>query len=342
MKHSVPDEEYTDEFDAEEYSDDYAYVEDDGEYVPSRTSGAVVFLGIAAAICTVIFLLVLGASFLLPSLKQTSRETAEDPDSMLHGLRLEEESVLKDNPILETETEPTTEPTIPPEANPFDQYDFQYSKRNYLYCLKQESFVGVDVSAFQHDIDWNQVKASGVDFAMLRLGYRGWGAKGTLVKDEYIDQNLAGTAAAGIPIGAYFFSQATTLDEVYEEIEFMLEILGDYQLDYPIVLDWEVANPTEGRVRNVTRRELTDMLRYFCDEMSARGFDPMVYFNWTQASRMIYLNELEDYPFWLALYQDRMTFPYRVEMWQYTSEGKVPGIEGDVDINVYIPDLRNQ
>ena len=202
--------------------------------------------------------------------------------------------------------------------------------------------MGVDVSAFQHDIDWNQVKASGVDFAMLRLGYRGWGAKGTLVEDEYIQQNLAGTAAAGIPIGAYFFSQATTLDEVHEEIEFMLEILGDYQLDYPIVLDWEVANPTEGRVRNVTRRELTDMLRYFCDEMNARGFDPMVYFNWTQASRMIYLSELEDYPFWLALYQDRMTFPFRVEMWQYTSEGKVPGIEGDVDINVYIPDLRKQ
>ena len=85
---------------------------------------------------------------------------------------------------------------------------------------------------------------------------------------------------------------------------------------------------------------LTDMLRYFCDEMSGRGFDPMIYFNWTQSSKMLYLNELEDYPFWLALYQDRMTFPYRVEMWQYTSEGSVPGIEGDVDINVYIPDLR--
>ena len=342
MKHSVPDEEYTGEFDDEEYSYDYAYVEDDDAYVQSRTGGTVVFLGIAAVICVVVFLVVLGASFLLPSLKQTPRDPSEDPDSMLHGLRLEEESVLKDDPILETETEPTTEPTIPPEANPFDQYDFQYNKRNYLYCLKQESFVGVDVSAFQHDIDWNQVKASGVDFAILRLGYRGWGAKGTLVEDEYIQQNLAGTAAAGIPIGAYFFSQATTLDEVREEIEFMLEILGDYQLDYPIVLDWEEANPTEGRVRDVTRRELTDMLRYFCDEMSARGFDPMVYFNWTQASRMIYLNELEDYPFWLALYQDRMTFPYRVEMWQYTSEGKVPGIEGDVDINVYIPDLRKK
>jgi lysozyme len=160
------------------------------------------------------------------------------------------------------------------------------------------------------------------------------------VEDEYIQQNLAGTAAAGIPIGVYFFSQATSLDEVYEEIEFMLEILGDYELTYPIVLDWEIANAEEGRTKDVDRRLLTDMLRYFCDEMSSRGYDPMIYFNWTQASKMLYLNELEDYPFWLALYQDRMTFPYRVEMWQYTCEGTVPGIEGDVDINVYIPDLR--
>ena len=339
MKHSVPDDEYLDD---ELNSEDYVYVDDDESESPRSASGAVVFLGAVAAICALIFLVVLAASFLLPSLK-TVRQEQEDPDALIHGIRLEEESALKENPIVPEEaSEATEETTIPPEANPFDQYDFQYDKQNYLYCLKQESFVGVDVSAFQHDIDWKLVKQSGVDFAMLRLGYRGWGAKGTLVEDEYIQKNLAGTAAAGIPIGAYFFSQATTLDEVHEEIEFMLEILGDYPLEYPIVLDWEVANPTEGRVRGVTRRQLTDMLRYFCDEMKGRGFDPMIYFNWTQASRMIYLNELEDYPFWLALYQDRMTFPFRVEMWQYTSEGRVPGIEGDVDINVYIPDLRNQ
>lgn len=333
MKRTEPQDDYIDEYD-----DDYAYVDEDEAYSPRRTSGAVVLLGVIAVLCAAVLLVVLGASFLLPRLRSDEPQQTDDPSALLHGLRLEEEAELKDNPILETEPEPTTEPTIPPEANPYDQYDFQYNKHNYLYCLKQESFVGVDVSAFQHDIDWNQVKASGIDFAMLRLGYRGWGAKGTLVEDEYIRQNLAGTAAAGIPIGAYFFSQATSLDEVHEEIEFMLSILGDYPLDYPIVLDWEVANPTEGRVRNVTRRELTDMLRYFCDEVSSRGFEPMVYFNWTQASRMIYLNELEDYPFWLALYQDRMTFPYRIEMWQYTSEGRVPGIEGDVDINLYLPD----
>ena len=338
MKHSGPEDDYL--YEELEESDDYVYLDEDDDARSAQGSGAVAVLGVIAALCALALVGVIVASIVAPSLFRS--KTSDDPDAILHSLHLEQERELKENPQMQGSTEPTTEPTIPPEANPFDQYDFQYSKQNYLYCLKQESYVGIDVSAFQHDIDWNAVKASGVDFAMLRLGYRGWGKKGTLVEDEYIQQNLQGTAAAGIPIGVYFFSQATTLDEVYEEIEFMLDILGDYKLDYPIVLDWEVANPTEGRTQGVTRRMLTDMLRYFCDEMSGRGFDPMIYFNWTQASRMLYLNELEDYPFWLALYQDRMTFPFRVEMWQYTSEGRVPGIEGDVDINLYIPDLRGK
>ena len=335
MKHSGPEDDYL--YEELEESDDYVYLDEDDDARSAQGSGAVAVLGVIAALCALALVGVIVASIVAPSLFRS--KTSDDPDAILHSLHLEQEQELKENPQVEGSTEPTTEPTIPPEANPFDQYDFQYNKHNYLYCLKQQSYVGVDVSAFQHDIDWKAVKASGVDFAMLRLGYRGWGAKGTLVEDEYIQKNLAGCAEAGMPIGVYFFSQATSLNEVYEEIEFMLDILGDYKLDYPIVLDWEEANPTEGRVRNVTRRELTDMLRYFCDEMNVRGFNPMVYFNWTQASKMIYLNELEDYPFWLALYQDRMTFPFRVEMWQYTSEGRVPGISGDVDINVYIPPI---
>ena len=289
-------------------------------------------MGIVAGLAAVLLIAVL-----IPSLPYMFRDDDPETAKVQHIRQTEAtEEVILEPTISETEPE---NPTIPPDRNPYNRYDFQYNRHNYLLLQNVVSFPGVDVSAHQGEIDWTAVKESGIDFAIIRLGYRGYGS-GKLVEDEYAKKNLKEAKEAGLRIGAYFFSQATTLDEVYEEIEFMLEILGDYQLDYPIVLDWEVANPTEGRVRNVTRRELTDMLRYFCDEMSARGFDPMVYFNWTQASRMIYLNELEDYPFWLALYQDRMTFPYRVEMWQYTSEGKVPGIEGDVDINVYIPDLR--
>lgn len=339
MKHSVPDEEYMDDEyeDDEEYSDEECQDEDEGRSGRGRLIG--VLVGIVS-LCLVLLIGVVAYSLFAP--KPQNADEDGDPASKLHNVHLLEEEELKENPILETTApEETTEPTIPPESNPFNQYDFQYDKNNYLYCLKQESMAGVDVSAFQGNIDWAQVKESGIDFAMLRLGYRGWGAKGTLVEDEYIQQNLAATAAVGMPIGAYFFSQATTLAEVAEEIEFMLEILGDYELQYPIVLDWEIADPN-GRNVNVTRRELTDMLRYFCDEMIFRGFEPMVYFNWTQSSRMLYLNELEDVPFWLALYQDRMTYPFRVEMWQYTNQGTVPGINGDVDINLYIPDLTKQ
>ncbi len=338
MKHSVPDEDYTDDYDEESYDDDYVYEYEDEDAVPGR-SRTVLVLGVIAGLCA----LLLAGVFVLTLLPRGTKPASgdDDPAGLLHSAHVQEESSLKDDPMLDTTSEETTEPTIPPEANPFNQYDFQYNKQNYLQCIRQESYPGIDVSAFQHNIDWQLVKQSGIQFAMLRLGYRGWGAKGTLVEDEYIQQNLAATAAVGMPIGAYFFSQATTLNEVYEEIEFMLEILGDYPLEYPIVLDWEIPDP-EARTINVTRRELTDMLRYFCDEMSGRGFEPMVYFNWTQADKLLYLNELEDCPFWLALYQDRMTFPFRVEMWQYTNQGTVPGIEGEVDVNLYIPDLRKR
>lgn len=334
-----PDSEDYEEYEEEYDSDDYVYVEDDDDYAEQRGPRPVVFLVIIAFICV----LITGALLIMPQMRAVQLPDI-DPEEAMHGLHLREEIVNKENPIVESEPAETTEPTIPPEANPFDQYDFQYSKHNYLKCLKQQSYTGVDVSAFQHDIDWAKVKAADIDFAIIRLGYRGYGAKGTLVVDEYVQQNLAGATSVGLPIGAYFFSQATSLDEVREEIDFMLEILGDYQLQYPIILDWEIPYVEGGapRTQNVDRRTLTEMQKYFCYEMASKGFDPMVYFNWTQASKLLYLNELEEFPFWLALYQDRMTFPYRVEMWQYTSQGRVPGIEGDVDLNLYIPDLRRE
>ena len=245
-------------------------------------------------------------------------------------------------PEQETEPEPepeeeTTEPTIPPEANPYTVKDFQYDSHNYLYCLRQDSYKGVDVSAFQGDIDWQKVRASGIDFAIIRLGYRGYGKEGKLVEDEYVQDNLLEATEAGLPIGAYFFSQALNIKEVDEEIEFMLKILGDYKLDLPIILDWEIPGVEKPRTKNMDARTLTEIQKYFCQVMTEKGYTPMIYFNWHQANNLYYLSELEDYDFWLAFYQDRMTFPYKVEMWQYTDQGRVPGIPNNVDLNVYIP-----
>ena len=193
-----------------------------------------------------------------------------------------------------------------------------------------------DLSSYQGDIDWKMVKASGIDFAIIRLGYRGY-ESGKLVEDAYARKNLEGAAAAGLKVGAYFFSQALNTKEADEELEFMLEILGEQYLAMPLVLDWEIPT-SSARSARMDARTLTDIQLHFCKKASDLGYQPMVYFNWHQSENLYFLHELEDYPFWLALYQDRMTYPWDVEMWQYTSSGSVAGIKGDVDLNLYFPD----
>ena len=263
----------------------------------------------------------------------------EDPEILLHQQQETEEVPW---PPLETWLEPTVpetepeNPTIPPDRNPYDRFDFQYDRHNYLKLQNLTSYAGVDVSAFQGNIDWKKVKQSGIDFAIIRLGYRGY-ESGKLVEDQYARENLKNAKEAGLRIGAYFFSQALNIKETDQEIQFMLKILGDTELDMPVVLDWEIPANT-ARTRNMDSRTLTDIQRHFCGQMRDQGYQPMIYFNWHQSEHLYVLHELEDYPFWLALYQDRMTYPWKVEMWQYSDKGKVPGINGNVDLNVYMPD----
>jgi GH25 family lysozyme M1 (1,4-beta-N-acetylmuramidase) len=157
------------------------------------------------------------------------------------------------------------------------------------------------------------------------------------VEDKYAKDNLKGAKEAGLRVGAYFFSQALTIKETDQEIAYMLDILGSTKLDMPLVLDWEIPADS-ARTKNMDARTLTDIQRHFCAQVEKKGYTPMVYFNWHQSENLYYLSELEDYPFWLALYQDRMTYPWKVEMWQYSDKGKVPGIQGNVDLNVYMPD----
>ena len=287
--------------------------------------------------------LLLAAVVLMSRSYFPQKSDTEDPEILLHQQQQQqqEEVELPWPPLKEyleptvSETEPEN-PTIPPERNPYDKYDFQYNRHNYLLLQNVKSYAGIDVSAFQGTIDWKKVKASGIDFAIIRLGYRGY-ESGKLVEDEYAKANLKGAKEAGLRIGAYFFSQALSIQETDQEIQFMRKILGDTELDMPIVLDWEIPANT-ARTRNMDARTLTDIQRHFCGQMRDQGYQPMIYFNWHQSENLYVLHELEEYPFWLALYQDRMTYPWKVEMWQYTDKGKVPGINGNVDLNVYMPD----
>lgn len=231
-------------------------------------------------------------------------------------------------------TQPPTEPTLPqPEASPYTFTDFQYDGR-YLTCLAAESVVGVDVSAHQEEIDWEAVAASGVEFVMIRVGYRGY-ETGLLQPDAYAQINYAGAKAAGLKVGAYLFSQAVSRKEAMEEARFAVEQMRGWELDLPLVYDWERVKAGT-RTEGVDARTITDCAIGFCKMAEALGYETMVYFNPHHGRNYFYLHELEDYPFWLAYYTDKMDYPYHFEMWQYTDSGYVPGIEGGADINLMI------
>lgn len=244
-------------------------------------------------------------------------------------------------PPTQAPTAPPTEPepTLPPpEANPFGHLDFQYEGR-YLKLRHGESITGIDVSSWQKKIDWEQVKASGVEFAMIRLGYRGY-EKGTLSMDRYAIANLDGAIAAGLDVGVYFFSQALTPEEAEEEAYYVVENLKPYEefITMPVVYDWEHVSDEDARSADMRDPDiLTDCTLAFLQTVEAAGYRPMVYFNRTQSWKYLNLEELKDYEFWLAAYTQRMDFPYKIKMWQYTNTGEVPGIEGNCDINIYFP-----
>lgn len=239
-------------------------------------------------------------------------------------------SLPKAEPVPEA-SEPTEMVLMP---NPFTETDFQYDGK-YLTCLSQESVLGIDVSSHQGVIDWQQVADTGVGFVMIRVGYRGY-ESGLLNADTLAQANYEGAKAAGLKVGAYFFSQAVNTEEALEEAVFVLEATRDWKLDMPVVYDWEYLGD-HARTAGVDGQTVMACIQVFNDRIRQAGHSPMIYFNPFQAERFLDLEALADYPFWLALYTDRMDYDYAVDMWQYTSEGEVPGIEGPVDINLWFP-----
>lgn len=235
---------------------------------------------------------------------------------------------------------PSTAYVLPPELtdksdlpqNPLSPEDFTYAG-DYLTCLTADTAVGVDVSFWQGNIDWAQVRDAGMDFAMLRLGYRGT-TSGEMAEDDYVRANYAGATESGLQVGGYFFSQAITPAEAVEEAQFVLDLIRDWNITMPIVYDWEYVSE-DARTANMDARTLTECTKAFCKTIEDAGYTAMIYFNEDQSHKKMYLEELTDYKFWLAQYKDSLSYPYRVDMWQYSCTGSVPGIVGNVDINLY-------
>lgn len=197
------------------------------------------------------------------------------------------------------------------------------------------SHKGIDVSRHQGNIDWEKVAQDGVEFAFIRVAYRGYGT-GKMEEDSYFDQNMQGAQAAGIKTGVYIYSQAITEEEILEEANLVLQKVAPYQPECPIVFDVELVSGANGRMNNLTQEERTNLTLLFCQTIEAAGYKPMIYHNTEMGALKIDVAALEDYDKWFASYSEMLYYPYEYKVWQYTPHGKVAGINSEVDLNICI------
>ena len=231
------------------------------------------------------------------------------------------------------------------EKNNFDLSKFTYPIYNeetkewegiatYREGEEKEAKRGIDVSTYQGNINWNKVKKSGIEFVIMRLGFRGY-ETGKIVLDKHFEQNIKGSLEVGLDTGVYFFTEALNEEEAIEEADFVIDNLKDYNINMPVVIDVEEsANTEKTRTKNLTANQRTKNVIAFCERIKSEGYDVMIYGNLKSFMIMMNMEELESYDKWFAYFRYPFHFPYKIKMWQYTASEKIDGIEGKVDVNL--------
>ena len=199
----------------------------------------------------------------------------------------------------------------------------------------KRSFVCIDVSSHQGDINWAQVKKAGIGYAMIRVGYRGYGS-GKIVDDVKFMTNFRNARLNGIHVGVYFFSQAINEREAIQEANYVINKIKKYRITMPVAFDGEhvpdsTARTNKAKLNNKAR---TDIAIAFLERIKKAGYMPMIYDNHAHLTGGFQLSRLNSYYVWYARYADTPKYKYGYEMWQYSKSGKVPGIKTRVDLNV--------
>lgn len=197
---------------------------------------------------------------------------------------------------------------------------------------------GIDVSYYQGNIDWKKVKNSGVEFVIIRVGYRGYGSAGTLVEDPKFKTYLDGATKAGLKVGVYFYTQAITTAEAKAEAKFVLDRIKGYSLQMPVYYDIESVDYDTGRLDSagLSKAQKTALCTAFCDTIIKSGYSAGVYANYTWLNYYIDGAGLgKKYPIWLAHYTSNTNYDQRMDMWQYSGSGTVSGISAYTDVNVW-------
>lgn len=197
--------------------------------------------------------------------------------------------------------------------------------------MESEESVGIDVSKWQAKIDWEAVANAGIDFAIIRCGYRG-SATGVIVEDPTFKANIEGAIAHGIRVGVYFFTQAITEAEAVEEASTAIALVSGYKLQFPIYIDTEEA--TNGRANRLGRAQRTAIVKAFCETVRNSGYKPGIYASKAWFNDNLDISKLSSYHIWVAQYNTECNYGGRYDMWQYTDKGSIPGIKGKVDMNI--------
>ena len=197
-----------------------------------------------------------------------------------------------------------------------------------------ETSLGIDVSTYQNKIDWAKVKEAGIKFAMIRVGFRGYGT-GKILMDKYFYDNIKGAIANNINVGVYFFSTAVNEMEAQEEAAWTLNAIKGYDITYPVAIDVEIfGNREDTRLYGISDHQITSNTLAFVNYIKNHGYTPMIYSYMNALTNRFEVGRFGSTRVWLAQYNDKVTYKGNYHMWQYTSDGSVPGIEGRVDMNV--------
>lgn len=218
--------------------------------------------------------------------------------------------------------------------NDFNLEKLKNDKNGYM-CYEDDRYKSrliIDVSSHNGNINWEKVKEAGIKGAMIRVGYRGYG-DATIVEDDCFQKNIAGAKDAGLKVGVYFFSQATTPEEAIEEAEYVTKKIWGRGVTLPVAFDMEPFMGNE-RFINHDIKSKTEMADAFLKVISKFGYEPILYGNPTWLSNDVDISKLTEYTVWLAHYTFSTEWPYAFRMWQFTSQGRVSGINGDVDLNL--------
>ena len=227
------------------------------------------------------------------------------------------------------------------EHHGFSESDFELDDNGYMQYVGTDESVhvqkGIDVSRFQGNIDWKKVADSGVEFAFIRVALRGT-SEGKLLVDDMFESNIKGATQNGIKVGVYIYSQALNKEEAEEEAQLVLDNIEPYKITFPVVIDIESADSDSARTNSLSSDDYELVARTFCNIIESAGYKPMIYGNVKSFTLLMDAEDIDDYGIWVAYYGTPMYYPYRFNVWQYSSTGKVDGIDGHVDLNICITD----